>query len=108
MLRNSQDFDSSIQCSTTVTPKKPKLRPDSDQNLEDTSKSNILFKPSSDAESDFYEQIGKNNYILILYNDPFNKKFYVQKTLQEVFMWDESKAESVMLQVLVHISIQYT
>jgi hypothetical protein len=28
--------------------------------------------------------------------------------LQEVFMWDESKAESVMLQVLVHISIQYT
>ena len=43
--------------------------------------------------------INNNNYVVILYNDPINKRAYVQGVLMEVFNWDEMKANSVMMQV---------
>ena len=42
--------------------------------------------------------INDNNFVVILYNDPVNKRAYVQGVLMEVFNWDEMKSNSVMMQ----------
>merc|ERR1711918_201255 len=57
-----------------------------------------LFKTTRSIEEEFEEMINNNNYVVILYNDPINKRAYVQGVLMEVFNWDEMKANSVMMQ----------
>ena len=58
----------------------------------------ISFKPSRDIEKEFEEFVNNDNYVVILYNDEFNKRAYVQKTLMDVFSWDENKSHSIMMQ----------
>ena len=36
--------------------------------------------------------LNNNNWNVILYNDPINKRAYVQGVLMDVFNWDENKA----------------
>ena len=57
-----------------------------------------LFKSSTSIDEEFDEMLNNNNWNVILYNDPINKRAYVQSVLIDVFSWDESKANSVMMQ----------
>lgn len=58
----------------------------------------FLFKETRDVQKEFEEYIGENQYILVLYNDPVNKRLYVQRALMEVLSFTEAVAEDVMLQ----------
>ena len=49
-------------------------------------------------DQEFEDMMSNNNYMVVLYNDPVNKRAYVQQTLMEVFNWDENKANEVMMQ----------
>ena len=84
---------------STITPKKPKIA-DPKVNVPTAPGSNPgdLFRTSRDVDKEFDEMINNNNYMVILYNDPVNKRAYVQKVLMEVFNWDENKAMTVMMQ----------
>lgn len=57
-----------------------------------------LFKTSISIDEEFEEMLNNNNWNVILYNDPVNKRAYVQGVLIDVFSWDENKANAVMLQ----------
>jgi ATP-dependent Clp protease adapter protein ClpS len=56
-----------------------------------------LFKPNNLIKEleDYFEE---DKYILLLYNDNFNKRQYVATALQEVLGFDESMAEAIMMQ----------
>eukprot|EP01038_Epipyxis_sp_PR26KG_P006700 gene6700-9191_t len=47
---------------------------------------------------DFEEFVESDKYVVILYDDPFNKRVYVAICLLEVFPWTEDMATAVMLQ----------
>lgn len=57
-----------------------------------------LFKTSISIDEEFEEMLNNNNWNVILYNDPINKRAYVQGVLMDVFNWDENKANAVMMQ----------
>ena len=88
-----------IKSSTTISPNKPKISPGKTKSFPSPS-----FNPAeifrSDDDKQLNDKMENNNYIVILYNDPFNKRLYVQQTLIEVFNWDEAKANSIMMQVI--------
>lgn len=58
----------------------------------------IIFKQNIDIEKEFEEYIDEDTYLVILYNDPVNKRNYVASVLMDVFTWDEALASSVMLE----------
>ena len=58
----------------------------------------IIFKQNIDIEKEFEEYIDEDTYLVLLYNDPVNKRNYVATVLMEVFSWDEALASSVMLE----------
>ena len=82
----------------TVAPKKPKTSNPEKIDVGEGSPF-IGFKTARDIEEEFNEFSESDNYFVILYNDEYNKRAYVQKTLMEVFSWDESKAFAIMMQV---------
>ena len=40
-----------------------------------------------DIEKEFNEYTDEETYVVLLYNDPFNKRNYVASCLMEVFSW---------------------
>lgn len=86
--------------STIVAP--PKVQPPKvDKPSKETktpSNPDIIFKQNIDIEKEFEEYIDEDIYLVILYNDPINKRNYVATVLMEVFTWDEALADSVMLE----------
>ena len=86
---------SSIQSSTVTPTKKPtapgKIKVPAENPGE-------LFKTSLSIDEEFEEMLNNNNWNVILYNDPINKRAYVQGVLIDVFSWDENKANAVMMQ----------
>jgi hypothetical protein len=58
----------------------------------------FLFKESRDVQKEFEDYINGGSWAVILYNDPFNKRLYVQQCLMEVCEFSEQVAEDVMLQ----------
>ena len=49
-------------------------------------------------QKEFEDYINGGSWAVILYNDPFNKRLYVQQCLMEVCEFSEQVAEDVMLQ----------
>jgi hypothetical protein len=44
----------------------------------------FLFKENRDVQKEFEDYCDENKFYVILYNDPFNKRLYVQNALMEV------------------------
>ena len=58
-----------------------------------------IFKESRDILKEFEEYIENDeNYILLLFNDPFNKRIYVATVLMQTFSFTEEVASDVMMQ----------
>jgi ATP-dependent Clp protease adapter protein ClpS len=84
-----------ISGSTVVTPSKPKIdTPGKVLVPQGTPEINGIFRPIYEFE----ENIDESSWLVVLFNDPFNKRQFVQQALMEVFNWDESRANGVMMQ----------
>lgn len=81
--------------SPTQTPNKPSSTPEIPQ-------TDILFKESIDVQKEFDESSFNEKYLVVLFNDPVNKRQYVSQVLMEVFTWTEMMASEVMLQAHTH------
>ena len=88
--------------SSTPTRTKPKRRIGTDKDTQKKQKSDkergFVIKESRSIADEIEAYFAEDNYMVILYNDPFNKRAYVSAVLQEVFKWDEMQADEVMLQ----------
>jgi ATP-dependent Clp protease adaptor protein ClpS len=58
----------------------------------------FIFKESRDVQKEFEEYTGEKKYLVILYNDPYNKRQYVQQVLIEIFSFSEEVANATMMQ----------
>jgi ATP-dependent Clp protease adapter protein ClpS len=58
----------------------------------------FLFKENRDVQKEFEDYIDENKFYVILYNDPFNKRVYVQQALMDVMSMSETVAQDVMMQ----------
>jgi len=83
-----------IRASTIVAPKKPVTVPGKISVPTSSPETNGIFR----TIYEFEDVVSEINWLVVLYNDPFNKKQYVQQALMEVFKWQESRANDVMLQ----------
>jgi hypothetical protein len=92
-----------VRGSTKVTPKKPQVAPGIIVQPESPASPGAgeFFRTIRDLESELEDIVQQNDYIVILYNDPINKRQYVQQVLMDVFSWDENRASTVMMQVRV-------
>lgn len=57
----------------------------------------FVIKESRSIADELEAHFKRDDWIIVLYNDQFNKREYVLKCLMEVFSWPESKAMSVMM-----------
>ena len=57
-----------------------------------------MVKETRSIADEIEEYFQEDNYLVILYNDPFNKRAYVSGVLQQVFKWDDMQADAVMMQ----------
>ncbi len=58
---------------------------------------NIIWKETVDVVKQFEEDGDIELYTVLLYNDPFNKRQYVEEVLIQVFNWDVETAHKVMM-----------
>jgi ATP-dependent Clp protease adapter protein ClpS len=58
----------------------------------------FLFKENRDVQKEFEDYIDDNKFYVILYNDPFNKRVYVQQALMDVMSMTEAVAQDTMMQ----------
>ena len=58
----------------------------------------FLFKENRDVQKEFEDYIDDNKFYVILYNDPFNKRLYVQQALMDVMSMTEAVAQDTMMQ----------
>ena len=86
-----------IMMSTVV---KPKRKSDIKEKTKAPTKpeTGFVVKESRSIADEIEAYFAEDNYLVILYNDPFNKRAYVSEVLQDVFSWDESQADVVMMQ----------
>ena len=86
--------------STVISP--PKVDKDKTGTKKSPSKEpaipDFLFKEARDVQKEFEDYISGGSWAVILYNDPFNKRLYVQQCLMEVCTFTEQVAEDVMMQ----------
>ena len=99
-INSASRFKANPLYSTVIAP--PKVDKDKStkkgNKVGEPSVPDFLFKENRDIQKEFEEYIGENKYMLILYNDPFNKRLYVQSALMEILSFTEAVAEAVMLQ----------
>jgi ATP-dependent Clp protease adapter protein ClpS len=91
--------------STIIAPPKAPLAPTKTPTPSKTPpipQSDILFKESIDIQKEFDESGFDDKYLVVLFNDPYNKRQYVSMVLMEVFSWTEMMAGEVMLQAHTH------
>ena len=62
-----------------------------------TQNEEIIFKPSIAQQFEDLFKEENDLYMVILFNDPFNKRAYVSQVLQDVFNFSEDMADDVML-----------
>ena len=89
--RNYQQFMSTITAPPRVekpTKKGIKIEPVPD----------FLFKENRDVQKEFEDYIDDNKFYVVLYNDPFNKRLYVQQALMDVMSMTEVVAQDTMMQ----------
>lgn len=81
--------------STTVAP--PKIDRTKRKQTEKESEEVPLFsfKENTDDEAESFS--GDQQWMVILYNDPINKRLYVQNVLMEVFSFSEAVAHETMM-----------
>lgn len=91
----SQIIHNNINLSTIVKPKKTD-KTKKDIKIEPPAPE--IFKEARNFEQEFLDELDKDKYMVILYNDPFNKRQYVSQTLMEVFSWSQQEAENTMMQ----------
>ena len=86
--------------SSTPTRTKPKRKVDKETEKKDKVKpeKGFVVKETRSIADEIEEYFKEDNYLVILYNDPFNKRAYVSGVLQDVFKWDDMQADAVMLQ----------
>ena len=88
--------------SSTPTRTKPKRKTGVEKDTEDKDKvkpeRGFVVKESRSIADEIEAYFAEDNYMVLLYNDPFNKRAYVSSVLQDVFKWDEIQADAVMLQ----------
>lgn len=92
----------SIQGSSTPTRTRPKRKVETDKDTKKKDKtekeSGFAIKESRSIADEIEAYFAEDNFMVILYNDPINKRAYVSGVLQDVFKWDEMQADAVMLQ----------
>ena len=90
------------QGSSTPTRTRPKRKTGVERDTEKKKKTDkekgFVIKESRSIADEIEAYFAEDNYMVILYNDPFNKRAYVSGVLQDVFKWDEMQADAVMLQ----------
>lgn len=69
--------------STIIAPPKPDKKTKKGTKIEPPAP-DFIFKESRDVMKEFEEFNDDDKYYLVLYNDPYNKRQYVQACLQEV------------------------
>ena len=86
--------------SSTPTRTKPRRKVDKETEKKDKVKpeKGFVVKETRSIADEIEEYFKEDNYLVILYNDPFNKRAYVSGVLQDVFKWDGMQADAVMLQ----------
>lgn len=57
----------------------------------------FVIKETRSIADELEAHFKRDDWIIVLYNDQFNKREYVLKCLMEVFSWPENKATSVMM-----------
>ena len=85
---------------TLSTPVKapPRRKTDVDQPSKPAApKEKFIIKERRSIADEMEQYFKKDDYIIILYNDNFNKRAYVLDCLMEVFKWEQSRAEAVMM-----------
>ena len=84
---------------STVTKPKRKTSPDTKKKSAEPEKDGgFVIKESRSLADEMEAYFASDDYLVILYNDPFNKRQYVSGVLQEIFSWDDMQADAVMLQ----------
>lgn len=58
----------------------------------------FLFRENRDVQKEFEDYIDENKFYVVLYNDPFNKRLYVQQALMDVMSMTEAVAQDTMMQ----------
>ena len=88
--------------SSTPTRTKPKRKTGVEKDTKKKEKTDkdkgFVIKESRSIADEIEAYFAEDNYMVILYNDPFNKRAYVSAVLQDTFKWDEMQADAVMLQ----------
>ena len=86
--------------SSTPTRTRPKRKVDKDTTKKDETipEKGFAVKETRSIADEIEEYFQEDNYLVILYNDPFNKRAYVSGVLQQVFKWDDMQADAVMMQ----------
>lgn len=80
---------------STVAPPRPRTTTKPAPQVPDSP--DIIFKESRDIQREFEEFFQDNNYYCILFDDPFNKRKYVEAVLMQVFSWTQAYANEVMM-----------
>jgi ATP-dependent Clp protease adapter protein ClpS len=97
LLRRSQKSGTAVY-STVIAPPKVDKKSGTKTTKSAPAVPDFLFKESRDVQKEFEEYCNQNKYILILYNDPVNRRQYVQNCLMAVLSFTEPVAQDVMLQ----------
>lgn len=67
--------------------------------MEEETNNPFVFKEFNDIEKEFSEYKENNeNFMLVLFNDPFNKRIYVATCLMQIMSFTEETAADVMMQ----------
>lgn len=83
------------QYSTTVAP--PKVDRTKRRQVEAEPEEVPLFSFKENVEDELESFTGDQKWMVILYNDPINKRLYVQNVLMEVFSFSEAVAHETMM-----------
>lgn len=96
----SEAISASIPTTSTPTRTRPKRKIEKERTVKEKGKpeKGFVVKEMRSIADEIEEYFNEDNYLVILYNDPFNKRAYVSSVLQEVFKWDDIQADAVMLQ----------
>lgn len=81
-----------------VKPKRKVVAPEKTKPKKEPKGPNIVIKPTTDIAKEMEEYFQDDKYLLILFNDNFNKRAYVAAALQEVLGFSSEMSEAVMLQ----------
>jgi ATP-dependent Clp protease adapter protein ClpS len=95
---SSLSTDSIIEMSTVVKPKRKTGAKKDTSPPKTDKKEGFVVKESRSIADEIEAYFNEDNYLVLLFNDPFNKRAYVSAVLQEVFKWDDMQADAVMMQ----------